>query len=520
MRFRVIFAALLILPAMAMACVDTIHGNFCRHDKDITQTSWDHELNLTRVYNSKSSELGWFGYGWGTPFETRLIVMPDDSAVVQDPATRKTDHYGYKDAASLQAGVEKIIAVAIEREQLDSDAAAALRKQLTSNEELRRASVLKYGIQSQLPLKAKIHSSDCAKAVVKRIAEGYQRITCEGGIDYFDLAGRLIRQEDKDYKLTIHYAGDRPDRIEDSLGQKIYLKWTATGRISEARTDKDTSVANYLYDENDSLVLTKDAKGGDTRYTYDANHRMTRVDDADNSHMDMRYEETGRIAAVTDTGGSSVAYVYRHDPDNPALHYWTTATTSSADSNIPVREAEYLLTRDASGVERLVRVIKTSGRDREDIILDEEGRIERVQKSDGSFSEFSYHPTLGKVTVVSTHEGRTEFGYDQAGNLIRVKDQEGHLIVLGYDSHNRIIRMMEADKAGRVRRELAFRYNAHDKPIKISLRGKGEIRVAYDQKGEISSVKSRQGAAMALEVTQAFQALLALVKVGGVNFCL
>lgn len=520
MILRTTLATLLILPSIAMACVDTIHGNFCREYTDIARKSWDHELKLTRTYNSKSLEAGWFGYGWGTPFETRLIVMPDGSAVVQDTAARKIAHYGDKDVATLQAGVEKIVAVAIEREQLDSDAATALRKQLASNEELRRASVLKYGIQSQLPPRAKLHSSDCARAIIKRLAKGYQRVTCDGGIDSFDLSGKLVRQQDKGFKITIHYAGDRPDRIEDSQGQRIYLKWTTAGRIAEARTDKDTIVASYLYDENDNLVLTKDAKGSDTRYAYDANHRMTRVDDADNSHMDMRYEETGRIAAVTDTDGSSVAYAYRHDPDNPALHYWTTATTSGADRNIPVREAEYLLTRDASGIERLARVIKTGGQDREEIVLDEKERIKRVQKSDGTFSEFSYDPTLGKVTSVSNHEGRTEFGYDRAGNMTSAKDEAGHLVLLGYDNHNRLIRLVEADKAERVRRELAFRYNAHDKPIKISLRGKGEISVAYDDNGEISKVESKQGAAMALEVTQAFQALLARVKVSGANLCL
>jgi hypothetical protein len=43
--------------------------------------------------------------------------------------------------------------------------------------------------------------------------------------------------------------------------------------------------------------------------------------------------------------------------------------------------------------------------------------------------------------------------------------------------------------------------------------GKGEIKVKYDRRGEISKVDSKQGAKMALSVTEAFQTLMKTVKV-------
>ncbi len=520
MNIRIACIALLIFPLSTLACVDTRSGNFCTHYSDIEQKSGDHELNLTRSYNSKSSDTGWFGYGWGTPFELRLIVMPDGSAVVQDISTQKSERYSSQGDDALQSGVEKIVAVAIEKEGLSVDAVSALRSRLLLSAELRSEKVRQYGIQTQLAIDAKLHSDECAKASITRSRDEYQRIGCRKGIDYFDLSGRLVRQEDENYKVVIHYTGDHPDKISDSLGQELNLMWDATGHVVEARSKQDVPVIRYRYDDKGNLVFSSDAGGNDVNYLYDAKHKLKEVSHTDNTHMELQYDEAGRIADVHDPYSPRISYTYRNDPEYPALHHWTTATTTNEDGKQTVRVAEYFSTLDVSGVQRLSRVIKTDTAGKEEIVLDEQERFKYISRADGSFAKFSYHPALGKVARVSTNEETTDFSYDKQGNLIRASTGNGHLVSLSYDRRGSIVRMVESDKAKHVRRELLFKYNAQKKPIKISMVGKGEINVAYDQLGEISKVDSKQGAKMALEVTQAFQGLLALVKVAGANYCL
>lgn len=520
MNLKMICIALLVFPATTLACVDTRSGNYCAHYMDVTKKSGDQGLSLTRTYTSMSSEIGWFGYGWGTPFEVRLVVMPDGSAVVQDPSTKQSDRYTPQSEDGLQAGVEKIVAVATEKEGLGVEAASALRSQLLLSEELRRAKVRQYGIQTQLPVGAKLHSAECSKALVTRTRDEYQRINCSKGIDYFDLAGRLVRKEDDGYKIVIHYVGERPDSVSDSLGQKLDLKWTATGRIAEARAKQDVPIITYRYDEKDNLVFSSEAEGNDSTYVYDAKHKLTEIGHTDQTHMELKYDEAGRIIGVNDPHSAPISYTYRNDPDYPSLHHWTTATTTRTEGRQTIRVAEYFSTLDTAGIKRLSRVIKTDGPETEEIVLDEKEHFKRISKSDGSFSEFSYHPILGKVTVVATNEGRTDFSYDKLGNLIRASTGKGHQVNLSYDRQGSIVRMVESNKTKHVRRELHFKYNAQKKPIKISMVGKGEINVTYDKQGEISNVESKQGAKMALEVTQAFQGLLSLVKVVSANYCL
>lgn len=519
MKLRILCTALLIFPALAMACVNTRNGDFCASYKDITQNSWDHELSLTRTYNSKISGIGWFGYGWGSTFETRMMVMPDGSVAVQENGTGQISYYTPKGGSHLKEGVDKIVAMAIQHDKLDAEAAEVLRNKLLTDEGLRRANVAKYEIQTPLPTEG-AQSSACPAAGVIRINDEYRRTTCGKGIDYFDLAGRMIRKEENGYKLTVHYVGKYPDRIDDSLGQKISLKWTADGHVAEASTVKPERIMEYSYDDKDNLLMSSQRDGDTYQYKYDDQHNMTQVGYADQTHMDMQYDNNDRIASMVEADGAKITYTYRYDPANPSSHYWTNIIWISATGKQSSRENEFLLSTDAAGVEQLARMTKREGEKTEDIQLDERGRFKRVQRFDGRLAEYFYHPTANKPSAVVTDEGGSLFQYDKAGNLIRIYSSKGLLIKLDYDSRSRINRMIETDKAKHTRRELTFKYNALGKPTRIRLVGKGEINVNYDEQGEISKVESKQGAAMALGVVEAFQALLGVVKVEAVDICL
>lgn len=523
MRIRIVCAALLIFPAITMAGVNTKNGNFYISYTDINQKSdeksGEHELDLTRTYNSKSSGIGWFGFGWGTPYEARLMVMPDGSVVAQENGGSGQEiYYPPQNGGDLRAGVERIVTAVIEREQLNPEAADALRKKLLGDESLRRTYVTKYDIKSQLPVGGEIQVNSCN--VITRLNDEYRRTQCSSGTDYFDLNGRLIRKELGEYKVNIHYAGKYPNKIEDSLGQKILLTWTMAGHISAARTDKAALVINYTYDEKDNLLLSNEIGGNFYKYAYDINHNMTRIGYIDQTHMDMTYDDKSLVTSVTNTDGTKYSYAYRTDPDNPSSHYWTVTTRAVPGEEPSTQEEEYLLTTDAAGVERLSGLTRTNGDRKQDIIWDEKGRVKRIQKPSGGFTEYTYHPVLNKISSVLTEDGKTEFKYNPAGDLIRAKNTQGQIITLEYDGNKHIQRMLETDqlKSKKSRRELLFTYNAQGKPIRIKLLGKGQLDVEYDEQGEITKAESKQGAKMAFEVTMAFQTLLKVVKVAGVDF--
>lgn len=453
--------ALILVPTLAMAGVNPKNGNYFVSFDDITQESGGHELNLSRTYNSKSKLSGnsWFGYGWGSPFETRLMVMPDASVVVHEHGTGQESYYNKVGQAHLMDGVELIVEAAIANDKLGPEAVETLRRQLLTDESLRQAKVLKYGIHTELTKGTVAQSNDCAEASVTRVNDEYQRTTCGEGTDYFDLDGHLIRQENGSYKINIYYAGKYPDRIEDSLGQKILLKWTDAGHIGNAQTDKNQHVTFFTYDDQDNLLISHQLDGNFYKFEYDSNHNMTRIGYSDNTHRDIKYEEGIRAVSVTDADGTNSSYAYRFDPANPS-HYWTKTTLTSTTGEQSSREDEFLLTTDASGVEQRARQTSTTDQRKQDILYDEQGRIKSVQEADGKFKKFFYHPTLNKISTVVSDEGSSIFNYDEAGNLIRAYNTQDQLITLDYDSKKHITRMVESNITQHTHRELTFKYNA------------------------------------------------------------
>lgn len=176
----------------------------------------------------------------------------------------------------------------------------------------------------------------------------------------------------------------------------------------------------------------------------------------------------------------------------------------------------FLMPVAAQADEESPAVGETTGAEvRQDAVCDAKGRVKLVKRPDGGFAEYFYHPTLDKISAVVTNKVSTVYTYNRSGDLIRVYNSRGQLVRLEYDRHRHISRMLQTNEAEPgERRDLSFRYNAAGKPIVIRMAGKGEIRVEYDASGEIGKVESKQGAKMALGVTQAFQTLLQMVKPG------
>ena len=77
---------------------------------------------------------------------------------------------------------------------------------------------------------------------------------------------------------------------------------------------------------------------------------------------------------------------------------------------------------------------------------DSAGRTRRVEKADGGFVEYFYHPKLNKISAIVTDQVSTVFSYSKSGDLIRVYNTHGQLIVLNYDGHKHITRMRETNR--------------------------------------------------------------------------
>ncbi len=522
MNLKIILATLLAVPMITSAGVNPKNGDFYITYTDVSLKNNDHELDITRTYNSLSLDIGWFGYGWGSRYETRLVALPDGSAAIKESGNGRITYYRTQSETSIKSGIQSIVAAGTEHDKLTSSAANELATQLLGDEELRLRKVISYGIHVELPKDTALDDV-CGKATLTRVTEGYRRIDCnrfgdsEPATDTFDLQGRLIRHELADgYAVTIHYADAGSAEIRDTLGQSISLTWTAEGRVASVKTDKEEG--SYAYDANQDLIEFVVKGGNSFRYSYDHNHDLTRITYADDSSMFISYSprKIGMVDAVTDRNGDQQTFVYRTDPGNPN-HMWTKKTVISQTGQTTSKEYEFENQVSSTGATELARTVQTGGGNSKETKYDSQGRVIRKVDASGDVVKYAYHPQNGKIVLVSSNNLKTEFSYNKQGDLVRAENNNGQAINLYYRSTPQIQRIVEINRKDKTRHELKIKYNADSHPVEVTLVGTGKITVEYDEKGEISSVKSTQGAKAAESVAKVFQNMLSVIGAAGVR---
>ena len=65
---------MIVFSASLSAGVNLKNGNFYISYTDIIVPGGGHDLEVVRTYNSRATGTGWFGFGWGSDFETHLSV--------------------------------------------------------------------------------------------------------------------------------------------------------------------------------------------------------------------------------------------------------------------------------------------------------------------------------------------------------------------------------------------------------------------------------------------------------------
>lgn len=520
MKPKALLVILLAVPLIAMAGVNPKNGNFYITYQDVSLEKNGRELGITRTYNSKSAELGWFGYGWGSKFEARLVALPDGSAVIKENGAGLTTYYRTNNVHAVKAGIQTIVDAAKTRDNLTPAAAGELAAKLLGDEDLRVEKVVRYGIHVELPEGTSLDDF-CGKASLTRVAEGYRRIDCdrfgdtESAIDTFDFQGRLIRHEIEDgYAVTISYADAGTADIRDTQGQHIALTWTPEGRVASAKTHKQS--LTYTYDAKQDLVEVNEVTGNTYRHSYDNNHNLTRINYIDDSNMFISYSPrvSGTVDSVTERNGDRQTFIYRTDPNN-SNHYWTKHDIILHTGKTSSKEYEFENEVSATGVSHLAKFARNENGNFKEAKFDSQNRMISSVDKDGEVSEYTYHPQSGKLIEVMNGDLKTEFKYDQQGNLIQAKNSHRQVITLDYNSAQKIVRILDVNRKYNIRRELTFEYNAAGQPIVIALVGTGSITVKYDDKGEISSTDSNQGPEMALQVSDVFKNLMKVVSVTG-----
>ncbi|KQC33335.1 hypothetical protein AAU57_08420 [Nonlabens sp. YIK11] len=541
-----------------IAQVDIKNGNFHVSFTDASfQDSGGAIDQLTRTYNSKSTEIGWFGYGWGTKLESTLYMYPDYAVLLKEHgAGGKTLFKStFQDEQLAIDMIELIIDLQLENNLLDNNPSsiAELRKQLGDPDN-------RYQYYDKLVDKELVDPiMEVPEGIVwQSFDRGDQQLTYANNLflrtsrsglkESFNLDGQLIKMEDKNGNFTeVFYENGFPKRIKNKNGYSINITTNEDGLITSLKTSaKNDEDATYKY-VNQNLIYSRGTRFYQYKYEYDALHNMTATiynpvrfvgEDEDKRVIEYwpKSSFTKRIIE-RDSVIKNYSYQYYIDQNGARddLHYSTTVNTNYPDDkNDETVTYEYFIGIKADGSQYTQKIITTTNGITSSSIYDEACSYQPIrieegdlwttfvydrncnmiekEKSTGEYLKLKHHPTLKKMIEVQQDDNLFVYDYDDKANLIYARKNDEDAMYLTYDEDGHMDTMTNGDKT------LTFEYNSKGKPIKIMMKDIGMVNVIYKSNGAIERVESPDGHRMALQITMAFQNLIAVTKPANLDY--
>ncbi len=551
------FLLLLVFPLLSFGGVNLKNGNFFISYNDIVSTSKGITLGITRTYNSKSTKEGWFGYGWGTPYEVKLEPSLDGSIIVYENGTGGKTRFtvdGTAEKSSVKKAVTKILSLIKKKSKLTATSEKELSEKLLNDNFFRHKMAKAYGVEANINAGTTMVSHNYGYQTLKVLKKGYKREYESGLVQYFSKDGLLIASaESNGYKIKLNRNKQTKlvEKIEDSAGNQIFVSWDSNKKISSLST-KGSKKATFKYSGKD-LINSVDINGLSYSYKYDTYHNLVKITDdkvknKNFASIEVNYApKTFFASEVKKRNGEVLKYTYESGKKDPELHYWTIVEKTGVSGEPYANKYEYEHKLRADGSQWLYRTSFLTGADykkgklsggilRETVNNENEQPLKITQgkkvttfkydkglmvskkSNDGTYVELEYKNKHNKVSQIKDNEGWTKYEYNKKGELKKAVDKSGRAVLLVYDIGGRITKMVDQDKKSK--KILSFKYNSQGKPSEIEMQGRGTILLKYDNYGQVKKIDTKGNRETASEVSDAFQNLLAIVRPAGVNLSL
>ncbi|MEO7329300.1 MAG: RHS repeat-associated core domain-containing protein [Minicystis sp.] len=268
--------------------------------------------------------------------------------------------------------------------------------------------------------------------------------------------------------IALRYTNGRLAEVTDTMGRRLAFAYTG-GRLVSVR-----------------LLRRSDGEWMDLcRYAYDAEGRLAEaIDPAGHA---MRYVYKGGVL-VKETNRNGLSFYFEYDwysPDGMCVRTW-------GDGGILDRRITY-------DEPSLVTVVDDSRGGRTHYYGNPAGLVDREVDATGRETKYEWDPRCyQKAAEIDGLGNRTEWAYDERGNLIVTRDALGHETRWTYSALN--VPVEHLDAAGSV---WTRTYDARGKLTKVVDPLGDAIRLKHDRRGNPVSVEDPRGQALRLTYTDA-----------------
>ncbi len=533
------------VPQMGHAVVDMKNANYTDSWTDLQFTGSGYPLKVQRFYNSRSTFSGIFGFGWCSEFESYIETTPEGRlSLLECGAGQETLYSPAKYDGKTQAKlIEDLVAHYRKVTPGATETGAnTLREQLGQSSELRAEWSKHAGLALPDAKKGTIYTADNLE-VDKIVFDGstYTRSLADGTSQKFNSAGHLIMINDKNgNSLKFTYKGENLSEIIDNAGKKLTFSFGQNKRVKEI-TGPAGAKAEYKFKAED-LIEVKNMWKNKYSYNYDETHNLTRISFPDNTFKSLAYnQKMDWVTSFTDraVGGPACVETYKYEfsKQDPKNNFWSTALKKCGSEVKNDARFEFWHKTAPDGRKYLSRVLTKTMTNSLDVTYHPTLGRPTVVKKDGITTTFDYYQNglvkekttpnmrltfeykndFNKVSKVATdfldtkgkivRKRSTDFTYDSKANLVAAQNTDGQSVKLTYDAKGRIATILDQAK-----KEVLVKWDDKSgKPAQITRPGVGTIKMTYKPSGDINKVDSPDGPTVASQIAVTFNNLLDII---------
>ncbi|MBS4769970.1 DNRLRE domain-containing protein [Carnobacteriaceae bacterium zg-ZUI240] len=279
------------------------------------------------------------------------------------------------------------------------------------------------------------------------------------------------------------------------LGQKKQWRYDALNRVISERDTANQAVA-YTYDKDNRVVNITDEAGGIARVQYDGNGNVTSVFSGNERVKSYAYDAKDQLIRATQgTGSQASTTTYTYDSVGNVLtqtngNGHVTTYTYDQLSNVVSRmsslgdKTQYTYNIN----NQLEKITKSDGKTitYDYNKLDQLLRVDYSEKQDGQVV-YTYDAD-GRRVSMSDLTGKTQYAYNDEGELLGVRQGDGSLIEYRYDEFGNIIQMIYPDGS-----QVHYTYDELDRLTSVTDTTGKKTTYHYNEAGDMFHISRGDG---------------------------
>lgn len=540
--------SLFLFATKSYAIVDMNSASYSNLWTDLEVPGSGYELKVTRAYKSRTLFNGMFGFGWCSPFETKLEPTSEGNIKISECGDGQEIIFSPREI--VRKDIENTISLIISKmkadaknKSLSADYYKRLNEDLFEDDFRRSELAAQYKIAVPIKEGTKFMANGREVENVVFNKTYYTRNLPDGSYQRFDMQGHLIYSYDKNSNfLKYDYDKDLLVSVEDNNARKLFFKYYPNKKVKMI-TGPNGITSEYKYNSQEDLIWNKNAyaKSDKDVYTFEYNefHNLIKSTWPDKTSIVLKYDNIKDwVVSFTDRDKCLESYKYEFSEKDPKLHYWSSVTKTCGKEVVAKNRYEFWHKSLPTGEIVLTRVLTSVNGSTTDVSYHPvygkaisikknnnvvnfeyypDGLVKSKESNDVKI-EYTHDPTTKKVATVKNsvmnEKGKvisvvtTSFKYDAKGNLIFAENSDGQKITMTYDLKGRIATITDQAKKV-VKIEYEERYG---KPALVTRPGLGAIKVSYKANGDIQTIDSSEGPTVAAQVASTFSNLLDIIS--------